>query len=204
MNPEEWGNTVWWELHWLANKVDTVIVSMRAHTPLDKSAAKIQTDLLKMFVLYVKNLGEKLLPCKTCQKSTTKFLNETFLHPSNVLKDFQKTGVPKASAWMYQLHNLVNLKLNKPQLSVADFAKHQRLPAFQDIPLQSVLAYVEAAIRHCMPKWPQRKRTFQETFTKYLSPLLLSLHTHAEFANINSAQVKDLSLFGNYYKTFLV
>jgi hypothetical protein len=202
MDPSEWGKIFWWEFHWLANKVDTIIVSMRARGEQDNSDTKLQTELLRLFVTYVRHVGEELLPCMTCQSSTKVFLK--VLPPAQVLKDFQRTKIPMASAWIFQLHNLVNVKLKTTQLSVRDFAKHQRQPAFQALPVKQVLGFVESAIRYCMPKWPRRKKTFEETFSKFLSPLLFALHTYAPYANISSKQLTDLETFGRRYATFRI
>jgi hypothetical protein len=197
MDPVKWGAPLWWLLQWLANKVDTTIVSMRAQGLVDNSATKIQAELLRLLTEFVNKVGQHLLPCLSCQKSTRVFLG--VLPSRDVLKQFQTTKRPASIAWLFQLHNLVNIKLKKPQMSVKDFSEYQSSAAFQAFPFEN-LEYIESCMLYCIPKWPRRKAVFVQAFAQYLSPLLLQLHTLAPYANVTSAQQKALLSFAQRYK----
>ncbi len=194
MDPKKWGPTFWWFLEWLGTKVDTTIVSMRAHGHVDKSATNIQQQLLKRFTQFVDLLGRQLLPCRTCQDSTKVFLR--LLATKNVMKQFQNTAIPTASQWVFQLHNLVNKKLGKPGLTSNEFRDYRSSNEFQNFPMQN-LQYIESCILYCLTKWPQRKKLFTQAFSEFLSPLLLELYSLSQFTNATTAQNKGFLAFGS-------
>lgn len=176
---------------------------MRAQGLVDNSATKLQAELLRLFTRFVDTVGQHLLPCLSCQKSTRKFL--AILRSDKIVKEFQTTHRPTSIAWLYQLHNLVNMKLNdpernnKPQMPVKEFLEYQSSPEFQAFPMTN-LEFIESCILYCLPKWPRRKNVFVQAFSQYLSPLFLYLHTLAPFANVTSTQKKAFLTFGQRYK----
>lgn len=198
MDPKKWGATTWWFEHWLANKVDTTINSMRAQGFVGESDTKIQTELLKLFVDFVGPFNEQLLPCQSCQKSTRVFLR--ILPPKQILKTFHIQHTSTASDLLFRLHNVVNQKLRKRPFSAAEFNDFITSNEFQTFPLQN-LEFVEAAILHCLNKWPNKRKTFVSVFSKYLAPLLWHLHTYAAFGNMTSAQKKTLLTLAQRFAT---
>ncbi len=197
MDPKKWGPTVWWFLEWLANKVDTTITSLRAQGHIDKSATNIQLQLLKRYVSFVESLGRNLIPCRTCQDSTKVFLR--VLPGKRLVKQFQTTQISGVAQWIFQLHNLVNTKLRKPQWTIDQFNDYRSSNEFQVFPMQN-LQYIESCIQYCLTKWPQRRKQFTQTFSEFLSPLLLDLHTYSNYANISAGQSKGLFTFGRKFQ----
>jgi hypothetical protein len=188
MDPKKWGATVWWWLQWLAYQVDTTIHSMRVQGLVDKTATKIQTDMIKSFTSYVNTLGEFLLPCRSCQESTRIFLHHA---PSkNILKHFATNNTPVTSIWIFELHNLVNMKLRRPTWTLKQLADLQSSGSFQEFPFEN-LSYIESCIQYCLPKWPHRKRRFTQAFREFLAPLLLQLAGYSRYNNLTSKQQAD-------------
>ena len=187
MDPAKWGATTWWFEHWLANKVDSVIMSSRAQGHVGESDTKFQLDLLKLFVDFIVPFNEELIPCQSCQKSSRVFMR--VLSPKDILKTFRSTHQPTASRFVHDLHNIVNQKLKKPQFTPEQFHDFSSSTEFQTFPLAN-LEYIASAIEHCLNKWkiPRKHKLFVTAFSKYLAPLLVSLHNNASLANLTSAQ----------------
>jgi hypothetical protein len=194
-NPKRWGPPTWWFLHWLANKVDGTIASLRAQGHTSQSDTKIQQTMLQQFISFASKLGAQLLPCHTCQTSTRTFLK---LLP-NVVKTFQTLKQSTASNWVFQLHNIVNQKLKKPVCSVQECVDFTSSVDFQSFPLQNI-KFIEESILYCLGQWPRKRQTFTTTFRDSLSPLLWTLHNFSAFANISSTQSKALASFAERYR----
>jgi len=120
--------------------------------------------------------------------------------PNKVKHTFDTHQIPMASIWIYNLHNLVNLKLNKPQFSMQEFDTYVRSNEFQAFPLSN-LQFIESAILYCLRQWPSKRSVFTHVFSNQLSPLLRSLHTYREFANISSTQARALTTFSQRYQS---
>lgn len=196
MDPKKWGSTFWWFLQWLANKVDATI-----HSTQQLSDRNIQSRLLKRFTQFVELFGTELIPCRSCQDSTKLFLKH--LPGKTVVRYFQSTGVSTASLWIYQLHNLVNTKLNKSQMTAEEFKHFETSNEFQEFPIAN-LQYIESCILYCLQKWPQRKRRFVAIFSEFLSPILFELSVNGQFANMSSRQSTDLLHYAKRYSNIVL
>tara|TARA_Y100001935_G_scaffold145155_3_gene119952 strand:- start:7818 stop:8273 length:456 start_codon:yes stop_codon:yes gene_type:complete len=90
----EWGNACWFLFHTLSYK-------------LKDEESEHAKELLKIFIEIC-----KILPCPICREDATKMLN-------NSKSGLVKTK-PDLIRFMWQFHNLVNKKLNKPVFTMEE------------------------------------------------------------------------------------
>lgn len=100
MNPAIWGPIVW-----------NILTDIARHADL--------THTREFIIEFVKILGQ-LLPCKYCRESYAQYTTSIPID-----KFMEKGGT--AVAWVWQIHNMVNRKLNKPDLPF--FIFEQRIEA---------------------------------------------------------------------------
>jgi hypothetical protein len=99
MNPNFWGNSAWLYLHTLSFNYP------------DNPTAKDKKKYLNFF----NNLGD-MLPCPSCAKSYNIYIK--FLPVNDFLDDIH--GI---TYWLYTIHYLVNIKLNKKNISFLNVVK---------------------------------------------------------------------------------
>ncbi len=79
---------------------------------------------------YYNNLPTNLIPCQNCADSFALILEET---PPNV------ESRAALVEWCWDVHNRVNLKLNKPSFSKEDFIKAYNITIENDQPIPSLM-----------------------------------------------------------------
>lgn len=191
MDPKRWGPTFWWFLHWMAHEVDATITSMRQHGLVEKTATNFQTTLLKSFIQFVERLGVHLLPCHTCQKSTRVFLS--IVPGKGVLKKFSTQFIPSASDWIFELHNMVNIKLSKPPFTVDQFTALRNSISFQNANLLQMWSFVRQSVENCLHKWPQRRRLFEQLVIN-LKQIFTQLRYLDAYNTLSTEQRKHVNL----------
>jgi len=96
MEPSQWGPQFWYMLH---------IITMTYPTEPTEYIKRAYHD-------FFRNIKD-VLPCSICQKHYSKFITE---YPITPHLDSRENIVK----WLIQIHNFVNLELNKPVLSVEE------------------------------------------------------------------------------------
>ncbi len=105
----EWGHEMWKILHGLAEKIGQYPEITHRYII---NTGKIEEKRLWTILLSSLRLS---LPCPLCRKHYTEYINrespDKFLHMESVPKD-------KVKEWLFNLHNSVNERIQKPCISI--------------------------------------------------------------------------------------
>ena len=110
MKTSEWGPVTWLFLHVLVEKI------------IDSKFSSCRNDILTMIAAII-----NILPCPFCRQWAIDYIKT---HPINVCQT-----KPQLKHYIYQIHNAVNAKLNKP------LAEENYLETYKQYKLTSVYYY---------------------------------------------------------------
>jgi hypothetical protein len=116
MKPTVWGRPAWSFLH-----------GMTLDPQAPASAKRAQKRLMEILCY--------ILPCPTCQKSYRKF--------SQITLPLEKVDSKKIGDWVVEIHDCVNLKLDKPTASDPDPIQHWKNFQLKRFAREGYESYVE-------------------------------------------------------------
>ncbi len=105
----EWGPEMWKILHGLAEKIGQY--PQINHRYITNTGSKEEKRLWSILLGSLR----LSLPCPLCRKHYTEYINQfspdKFIHDTNISKELVRT-------WLFNLHNTVNERTNKPHISI--------------------------------------------------------------------------------------
>lgn len=150
---EEWGPLLWKLLHGLAERAGKIITPVYA-----EEERHHWSHFFKM--------TSDIIPCHVCKEHFQIYLKE---HPVDSIKKMPTNQIrPYVRHWFWEVHEWVNMTLNKPSFPEANLEA-----AYANIALRTVLNALDVPMKRAIRLSGNQNKKYGDWKAKYLSMLAI-------------------------------